>query len=60
MATVFLSRITTVDMVLWDGTRMVPCDSQLWGNSVCGIATGTTEIVAMAGKFDQMSDMLKC
>jgi len=26
---VFLTRIATVDMVLWDDTRMVPCDSQL-------------------------------
>jgi len=22
--------MTTVDMVLWDDTRIVPCDSQLW------------------------------
>jgi len=28
---VFLTRIATVDMVLWDDTRIVPCDdSQLW------------------------------
>jgi len=27
---VFLIRIATVDMVLWDDTRIVPCDSQLW------------------------------
>jgi len=27
---VFLPRIVTVDMVLWDDTRIVPCDSQLW------------------------------
>jgi len=27
---VFLTRIATVDMVLWDGTRTFPCDSQLW------------------------------
>jgi len=24
---VFLTRIATVDMVLWDDTRIVPCDS---------------------------------
>ena len=27
---VFLPRIAAVDMVLWDDTRMLPCDSQLW------------------------------
>ena len=27
---VFLTRTATVDMVLWDDTRIVPCDSQLW------------------------------
>jgi len=27
---VFLTRIATVDVVLWDDTRIVPCDSQLW------------------------------
>jgi len=27
---VFLTRIATVDMVLWDDTRIVPSDSQLW------------------------------
>jgi len=27
---VFLTRIATVDMVIWDDTRVVPCDSQLW------------------------------
>jgi len=27
---VFLTRIATVDMVLWDDARVVPCDSQLW------------------------------
>jgi len=28
---VFLTRIAlTIDMVLWDDTRVVPCDSQLW------------------------------
>jgi len=25
-----LTRIATVDMVLWDDTRIVPCGSQLW------------------------------
>ena len=27
---VFHTRIATVDMVLWDDTRIVPCDCQLW------------------------------
>ena len=27
---VFLARIATVVMVLWDDSRIVPCDSQLW------------------------------
>ena len=27
---VFLTRIATVDMVLWDDARIIPCDSQLW------------------------------
>ena len=27
---VLLTRIATVDMALWDDTRIVPCDSQLW------------------------------
>jgi len=27
---VFLTRIATVDMALWDDTRLVPCDSHLW------------------------------
>jgi len=27
---VFLTRIATVDMVLWDDARIVPRDSQLW------------------------------
>jgi len=31
----FLTRIATVDMVLWDDTRIVPCDSQpAMGNTV--------------------------
>jgi len=30
LTTAFLTRIATVDMVLWDDTRIVPCDSQLW------------------------------
>jgi len=30
LTVVFLTRIATVDMVLWDDTRIVPCDSQLW------------------------------
>jgi len=37
---VFLTRIATVDMVLWDDTRIVPCDSQQY--SAHGVATGTT------------------
>ena len=27
---VFLTRIATVDMVLWDDARIIPCNSQLW------------------------------
>jgi len=27
---VFLTRIATVGMVVWDDTRILPCDSQLW------------------------------
>ena len=38
---VFLTRIATVDIVLWDDTRIVPCDSQQY--SAHGVATGTTE-----------------
>ena len=38
---VFLTRIATVDMVSWDDTRIVPCDSQQY--SAYGVATGTTE-----------------
>ena len=30
LAIVFLTGIATADMVLWDDTRVVPCDSQLW------------------------------
>jgi len=30
LAIVFLTRIATVEMVLWDDTRIVPCDSKLW------------------------------
>jgi len=26
----FFTRVATVDMVLWNITRIVPCDSQLW------------------------------
>jgi len=29
LAIIFLTRIATVDMVLWDNTRIIPCDSQL-------------------------------
>ena len=31
---VFLTRIATVDMVLWDDTRIVPSDSPTMGNTV--------------------------
>jgi len=27
---IFFTRVATVDMVLWEDTRIVPCDSQLW------------------------------
>jgi len=27
---VFLTRIATADIVLWDDTMILPCDSQLW------------------------------
>ena len=30
LTSVFLTRTATVDMALWDGTRIVPFDSQLW------------------------------
>jgi len=30
LTSVFLIRIATVYMGLWDDTRVVPCDSQLW------------------------------
>jgi len=52
-------RIATVDMVLWDDTRIVPHNSQLWAvYSAHGVATGTTEYVTMAEKF--ASDTCKC
>jgi len=32
---VFLTRVAPVDMALWDDTRIVPCDSQLYmGNTM--------------------------
>ena len=27
---IFFTRVATVDMVLWEDTRIFPCDSQLW------------------------------
>ena len=24
------TRVATIDMALWDDTRIVPCDNQLW------------------------------
>jgi len=27
---IFFTRVATVDMFLWEDTRIVPCDSQLW------------------------------
>jgi len=27
---IFFTRVATVDMVLWEDTRIVPHDSQLW------------------------------
>jgi len=33
--------LTITEMVLWDDTRIVPCDSQLWAYSAHGVATGT-------------------
>jgi len=42
-----LTRFATVDVVLWDDTRMVTCDSQLWVIQ----CTGTTENATRAGKF---------
>jgi len=27
---IFFTRVATVDIVLWEGTRIVPRDSQLW------------------------------
>ena len=44
---VLLTRFATVDVVLWDDTRIVPCDSQLWVIE----CTGTTEYATRAGKF---------
>jgi len=46
---VFLTRIATVDMVLWDDTRIVPCDNQQY--SAHGVATGTTEYATRAGSL---------
>jgi len=51
MTIVFLTRIATVDMVLWDDTRIVPRDSQLWAiYSTDGVATGT-EYATRAGSL---------
>ena len=30
LTSVFLTRTATVDVALWDDTRIVTCDSQLW------------------------------
>ena len=46
---VFLTRFATVDVVLWDDTRIVPCDSQLWVIRIQ--CTGTAEYATRAGKF---------
>ena len=51
MTIVFLTRVETVDMVLWDDTRIVPCDSQLSTNSAYGVATGTSEYVQGLGVY---------
>jgi len=44
---VFLTRIATVDMVLWDDTRIVPCDCQLWAIQ----CTWSSWMCYKAGKF---------
>ena len=50
--TTCLTRNATVDVVLWDDTRIVPCDSKVCANSAHGIACArTTEYATMAGKF---------
>ena len=44
MTIVLLTRIATVDMVLWDDTRIVPSDSQLWAiQCTWSSYAGTTE-----------------
>jgi len=48
-------------MVLWDDTRIVPCDNQLWAlpqYSEHGVATGTIKFATRAGKTVWTAD--KC
>ena len=60
MTIIFFTRVATVDMVLWEDTRIVPRDIQLsYGqNSVHGVATETIEFATRAGKIAWTSD--KC
>ena len=51
LTVVFLTRIATFDMVLWDHTRIVPCDNQLWQYSAHGVPTGIIVYATKAGKF---------
>ena len=55
---VFLTRIITVDMVLWDDTGMVPCDSRLWQYSAHVVA-GTTEYATRAGSFRRQISVIR-
>ena len=38
-------------MVLWEDTRIVPRDSQLWAIQSHGVTTGTIEFATRAGKI---------
>jgi len=50
---VFLTRITPVDMFLWDDTRIVPCDSQLWAiQCTWSITLLATSVVAVPSYLD--------
>jgi len=55
---IFFTRVATVDMVLWEDTRIVPHDSQLWAIQCTwpGVATGTIEFATRAGKVAWTSD----
>ena len=55
---IFLTRVATVDMVLWKDTRIVPHGNQLWAIQCTWSSSGTIKFATKAGKIAWTSD--KC